>query len=433
MQTNTINALTNTINAPVNKIKIPIRNTQESKYSVNRVAMIGNHTPRQCGIGTFTADLREAIATRFPHTDCFTVAMNDTPQGYDYPACVRWEIEASRLASYQNAVNFLSTSNTDVICLQHEYGIFGGDCGGYILSLLEKIKIPIVTTLHTILRKPNAAQYAVMSRLTCLSDRIIVMSQRGSEFLQEVHSVDSRKIEVIHHGIPAMPILNGLDAVQDQAIYKAKFNLAGKFVLFTFGLLSPDKGIENVIKAMPAILKRFPDVVYVVLGATHPHVRQQHGEAYRESLEALADQLGVRSSIHFHNRFASLEELTQFLRAADVYITPYLNPEQITSGTLAYAVGAGKAVISTPYHYAEELLADDRGILVPWRDPEAIATAVTGLLDEPETRLGFQNRAANYGLEMAWPAVAERYMQTFLSAVTSSHIRQSNRFAMSRL
>jgi glycosyltransferase involved in cell wall biosynthesis len=376
---------------------------------IRRVAMIGNHTPRQCGIATFTADLAEAISTRFSPLDCFTVAMNDRSEGYDYPPQVRYTIQADQLASYRRAADFLNADGVDVVCLQHEYGIFGGRVGNHILTLLRDLRMPIVTTLHTILREPNADQCEVMAELTRLSDRLVVMSQRGAQFLREVHGVDEAKIDIIHHGIPNVPSV-------DPAHYKEQFNVGGKSVLLTFGLLSPDKGIENVIAAMPAILERFPDVVYIVLGATHPHILKHHGEAYRESLEGLAARLGVRDSVHFHNRFVPREELTQFLRAADIYITPYLKPEQITSGTLAYAVGSGKAVISTPYYYAEELLAEERGLLVPWRDPEAIAREVMELLSEPEKCAALQQRASEYGREMVWPAVAGRYMESFQEA-----------------
>nr|WP_309686160.1 glycosyltransferase family 4 protein [Armatimonas sp.] len=388
--------------------------------SLHRVAMIGNHTPRQCGIGTFTADLMEAVSQRFPATDCFTIAMNDREEGYDYPPSVRYEIQADELLSYQRAADFLNASNVDVVCLQHEYGIFGGSAGSLILTLLRKLQLPLVTTLHTILLNPNAEQCEVMAKLTRLSDRLVVMSQRGAQFLQDVHGVDAAKIDIIHHGIPQVPTV-------DAEHYKEQFQLTGKFVLLTFGLLSPDKGIENVIEALPAILEQFPEVVYVVLGATHPHILKQHGEAYRQSLEVLADRLGVRQNVHFHNRFVPIEELTQYLRAADIYITPYLKPEQITSGTLAYAVGSGKAVISTPYYYAEELLAQDRGILVPWRDPQAIAREVIALLAEPKKRAALQQRAAGYGQEMAWPAVATRYWESFERARTEKQILTQKR------
>ena len=384
--------------------------------AIRRVAMIGNHTPRQCGIGTFTADLIEALSSRYANLDCFAVAMNDKVEGYDYPPQVRHEINADELSSYWRAADFLNSEKADVVCLQHEYGIFGGKSGSHILTLLRDLKMPIVTTLHTILREPNADQCKAMAEIVRLSDRLVVMSEKGAEFLQDVHGVDRAKIDVIHHGIPNVLTV-------DPEFYKERFNLKDKSVLLTFGLLSPDKGIENVIEAMPAILSRFPNTVYVVLGATHPHVRKHHGESYRKSLEDLAESLGVRENVHFHNRFVPIEELTQFLSAADIYITPYLKTEQITSGTLAYALGSGKAVISTPYYYAQELLAGERGILVPCRDPKAIAQEVTGLLGEPEKCAAMQKRAAEYGLEMTWPAVAKQYLESFQRARSEKNQR----------
>ena len=380
---------------------------------VRRVALIGNHSPRQCGIGTFTADLTAAFASKFPLAECFCVAMNDRKEGYAYPEEVRFEIEENELASYIRAARFLNESDVDLVCLQHEYGIFGGDAGSHILTLLRELKMPIVTTLHTILREPNDDQRRVMDELNLLSDRFIVMSQCGSQFLQEVHGVEASRIDVIPHGIPNLPDVS-------PEFYKKQLNAVGKSVLLTFGLLSPDKGIENVIQALPAILAEFPNVIYAVMGATHPQIRANQGEAYRNSLEALADSLGVRENVHFYNRFATLEELTQCLSAADIYITPYLKPEQITSGTLAYAVGSGKAAISTPYFYAEELLSEGRGILVPWRNPQAIANEVLGLLSNPEKKADIEKSAKDYGANMLWPAVANQFMQTFHQALAQS-------------
>ncbi len=376
---------------------------------MRRIAVVGNHTPRQCGIATFTADLIAAVSSRFPEIDCFAVAMNDRPEGYAYPPVVRFAIDAGDPGSYRRVAKTLNASNVDVVCLQHEYGIFGGEAGSHLLALLETLDVPLVTTLHTILQNPDDAQCALMAELTRLSARLVVMSQRGAQILQDVHGVDPAKIVVIHHGIPSLPTGDG-------AQQKRALGLAGRSVLLTFGLLSPDKGIENVIAAMPEILQKFPDTVYVVLGATHPHLLQSQGETYRESLEALAKRLGVEKNVEFHNHFVPTEVLTQFLSAADIYITPYLKPEQITSGTLAYAVGSGKAVISTPYHYAEELLADGRGVLVPWRDPQAIAREVSGLLGDPARREEIQNQARALGRQMTWHAVAEGYGATLLQA-----------------
>jgi len=381
--------------------------SQNAPETLRKIAMLGNHTPRLCGIATFTTHLSEAIANEFPGLDCFVLAMNDMGKRYPYPSRVRFEIAEGDLTSYRRAADFLNVNAVDVLSVQHEYGIFGGKAGSHVLSLLRELRMPIVTTLHTILGEPNYQQRAAMDELTRLSERLIVMSASGATLLQEVHGVPQRKIDLIPHGIPNVPF--------DEKS-KDRLGVEGKSVILTFGLLAPDKGIEYVIDAMPAVLARFPDTVYIVLGATHPHVKEQHGETYRLMLENRAKKLGVDSNIIFHNRFVSQEELNKFLAAADIYITPYLKAEQITSGTLAYAVGCGKAVISTPYVYAKELLAEGRGILVPWRDPDAIAREVIGLLDDGGKRFAMQQRAANHGRGMMWPAVARSYMQSFQRA-----------------
>jgi len=366
--------------------------------------MLGNHAPRQCGIATFTTDLIDAIARECPEVDCLALAMNDAGKRHAYPPRVRFELAETDIASYRRAADFLNVNGVDVVCLQHEYGIFGGKAGSHVLELMRELRMPIVTTLHTILGEPNPLQKLAMDEITSLSERIVVMSSHGAALLRDVHRVPEHKIDLIPHGIPNLP------SAKDS---RSQLGVEGKSVILTFGLLSPDKGIEYVIDAMPAILARHPEAVYIVLGATHPHIKEQHGETYRLSLESRAHRLGVASSIIFHNRFVSQDELTEFLSAADIYVTPYLKPEQITSGTLAYAVGSGKAVISTPYRYATELLADGRGVLVPWRDPEAIAREVIDLLRHDDKRLALCERAAAYGRDMAWPAVARRYVATF--------------------
>jgi len=365
--------------------------------------MLGNHLPRQCGIATFTTDLATAIATEHPEVECLVLAMNDPGRRHAYPARVRFEIAESDLASYRRAADFLNVNAVDVVSVQHEYGIFGGKAGRYVLQLLRELRMPVVTTLHTILAEPNAQQRAVMDELTALSERLVVMSDSGASLLREVHRVPESKVDLIPHGIPRLPAASRS---------KDRLGVEGRPVILTLGLLSPDKGIEHVIDALPAILESYPDAIYIVLGATHPHVRERHGETYRLMLENRARGLGVDSSMIFHNRFVSDEELGEFLSAADIYITPYLKAEQITSGTLAYAVGSGKAVISTPYWYARELLAEGRGILVPWRDPEAIAREVVGLLGDEGKRAAMSERAAAYGRDMAWPAVGRSYMRT---------------------
>ena len=307
-----------------------------------------------------------------------------------------------------------------VVCLQHEYGIYGGPAGSFILALLRDLRIPVVTTLHTILQNPGADQRRVLQELALLSARLVVMSERGAKMLREIYEVPAEKIDLIPHGILDMPFV-------DSNYYKDQFGVEGKHVLLTFGLLSPNKGIENVLRALPAVIKRFPNLVYIILGATHPNLVREQGEAYRLSLELLAKDLGIRKHVSFYNRFVDQEELKIFLGVADLYITPYQNAAQTTSGTLAYAFGSGKAVISTPYWHAEELLADDRGVLVPFGDSVAMAEAINGLLGDDTRRHAMRKRAYLAGREMVWSKVAEKYMDSFKSArrnPTSSSIRR---------
>ena len=373
---------------------------------VRQIAFIGNYLPRKCGIATFTTDLCEAVASQYPETECMVVAMNDQPDGYDYPERVRFEVSQEDLTSYRCAADFLNLQNVDLVCLQHEFGIFGGQAGSHILTLLRGLHMPVVTTFHTILSEPDTNQRLIMGELVQLSDRLVVMSARAAQYLQTIYGVPAEKIDLIPHGIPDVPFV-------DPNFYKDKFNVEGKQVLLTFGLLSPNKGIETVIKAMPQILEKYPDVVYMVLGATHPNVIRLQGESYRESLQNLAIKLGVEENVIFHNQFVSLDELVEFIGAADIYITPYLNPSQIVSGTLAYTVGAGKAIISTPYWYAEELLADERGLIVPFQDTAEVAEQVTYLLDNEVERHAMRKRAYMYGREMVWTKVAQKYMESY--------------------
>ena len=374
--------------------------------TIERIAFIGNYLPRQCGIATFTTDLCEAIAAEYGGTTCIALPVNDTEEGYAYPARVRFELTEKDIDSYRRAADFLNINNVDLVSLQFEFGIFGGRAGSHILALLQELRMPIVTTLHTILREPDPDQQRVLEAVAALSDRLVVMSERGSEFLQEVYCIAPEKIDVIPHGIPDVPFV-------DPSFHKDRFGVEGKIVLLSFGLLSANKGIENVIAALPAIVERYPNVVYLILGATHPHVIQHEGETYRLSLQWLAQEKGVEGNVIFYNRFVSLEELVEFIGAADIYITPYLNPAQIVSGTLAYTLGAGKAVISTPYWYAEEMLADGRGALVPFKDPTALAAQVIDLLDNEAQRHAMRKRAYLFGRAMVWSQVAHHYMESF--------------------
>src|SRR5450755_4230742 len=373
---------------------------------VRKIAFVGDYLPRKCGIATFTADLLNAVAAAHPQSQCLAVSVNDIPGGYEYPEVVRFEIEEQDLSSYLRAADFLNISNVDMVCLQHEFGIFGGPAGGHILAFLRELRMPVVTTLHTVLREPRPDQRRVMQELIALSTRGVVMSETGRRMLEEIYQAPPAKIDVIPNGIPDVGFV-------DPTYFKDQFGVEGKVVLLTFGLLSPNKGIESVLKALPNILAEFPEVVYIVLGATHPNELREHGEAYRVSLELLTKKNKIEKNVVFYNRFVDLENLKEFIGAADLYITPYLNEAQITSGTLAYAFGAGKAVVSTPYWHAAELLAEDRGVLVPFGDAPAIAREVIGLLGDDTRRHAMRKNAYRIGREMVWSNVAQLYMRSF--------------------
>ena len=377
--------------------------------ALKSIVLIGNHLPRLCGIATFTTHLLESIALNAPDKACWAVAMNDRPEGYSYPPQVRLEINQTQLNEYSLTADLLNLDQVDVVCLEHEYGIFGGKRGSFIIELLRDLKMPVVTTLHTILKDPSPQDRQIMIQLAEFSDRLVVMSERSVEFLRDIYLVPEEKIVLIHHGIPDVPFIES-DA------YKGKFGVSGKKVILTFGLLSPGKGIDVVINALPEIVKAHPQLIYMVVGATHPHLKAEQGEDYRNSLQIRAKDLGVSDHIVFHDRFVSDEDLLEFIGAADIYVTPYLNEAQIISGTLAYALGMGKAVISTPYWHAQELLADDRGRLVPFRDPVAMAREIIDLLDHPDERLAIQERAYHYGRKMVWSDVGRRYLDTFAEA-----------------
>src|SRR5277367_568673 len=386
------------------RLRMEMRLQETSK--VRKIAFVGDHLPRKCGIATFTSDLRAAAAAAYPESQCFCVSVNDVKGGYDYPEVVRFEIDEQDLSSYLRAADFLNISNVDLVCLQHEFGIFGGPAGGHILAFLRELRMPVVTTLHTVLREPRPDQRRVMQELILLSTRVVVMTERGRQMLEDVYHAPAAKIDLIAHGIPDVGFV-------DPTYFKDQFGVEGKVVLLTFGLLSPNKGIEYVLNALPQILAEFPEVVYIVLGATHPNELREHGEAYRVGLEMLAKKNKVEKNVIFYNRFVDLENLKEFIGAADLYITPYLNQAQITSGTLAYAFGSGKAVVSTPYWHAAELLADDRGVLVPFGDAPAIAREVIALLRDDTRRHAMRKNAYRMGRDMIWSNVAQHYMRSF--------------------
>jgi len=381
----------------------------KSKSNINKIAFVADYPPRGCGIATFTFDLCHAVATQNNMPRCLVVPINDRPEGYVYPPEVRFEIAEENLDSYHRAADFLNVSDVDVVCVQHEFGIFGGPAGSHLLALLRDLHAPVVTALHTILREPNADQRRVMAELSRLSTRLVAMTEWGVELLKDVYHVPGAKLDLIPHGIPDMPFV-------DPNYYKDELDLAGKMVLLSFGLLSPGKGVEYVLRALPDIVREFPNVVYVVLGQTHPKLLREQGEMYRLELERLTKDLRMQKHVVFFNQFVALEELKQFIGAADIYLAPYLNEEQITSGTLAYAFGAGKAVVATPYRHAMELLAEDRGKLVPFRDAPAIAQAVCGLLRDDQQRYAMRKHAYLLSRDFVWSQVGALYLKTFSQA-----------------
>ena len=373
---------------------------------IGSVAVIGNYLPRRCGIATFTTDFVTALCTEGPGINCWAVAMNDKPEGYAYPEKVRFEINQNKLADYSVASEFLNISQIDIVCVQHEYDIFGGSAGSHLLKLLGELRMPVVTTLHTVLKDPAPEYREVMRKLSDLSDKLIVMSWKAVDLLKDIYDVPEEKIAFIHHGIPDTPFI-------DPNFYKDQFGVEGKKVLLTFGLLSPNKGIENMLQALPSVIKKHPDVTYIILGATHPHVLKSHGEEYRISLQQLVRKLNISDHVIFQNRFVELKELCEFLGTADIYVTPYLEEAHITSGTLAYAMGTGKAVISTPYWYATEMLAEGRGIIVPFNNPDAMAEQIIDLLDNETVRHTIRKKAYTFCREAIWKEVSRRYLEVF--------------------
>src|SRR5947207_2845505 len=378
--------------------------------SVQTAAVVGSYFPRQCGIATFSKDLRDAVAAEIGQRQASVVAIDDIAAGYDYPDEVRFQIPQHKQVEYISAADLLNVNQIDCVLLQHEFGIYGGKDGSQILEFARTLRMPIITTLHTVLLEPSSSQRAVLKELARLSDRVVVMSHLAENMLHDVYGVAKEKIAYIPHGIPDVPFI-------DPNSLKEQFGMEGRRVLLTFGLLSAGKGIEVAIRAMPRIVEQNPDVMYIILGATHPHVLKNDGNAYRTTLERLVDRLGLDNHVVFHNRFVTLEELLGYIGVAEIYITAYPNRQQITSGTLAYAVGAGKAVVSTPYWHAEEMLADGRGRLFPFGDSDALSRHVNELLGNENEHSAMRHRAYLYGRPMIWKEVARSYLALAATAV----------------
>lgn len=376
---------------------------------LDRVALIGNYLPRRCGIATFTYDLHRAISTSRANLETSIIAMTNQGQSYDYPSEVEVQVHDQTIDDYIRAAEFLNCRQFDVVSLQHEFGIFGGEAGTHIVALLSRLRMPIVTTLHTVLPAPSPGQRDLMHQIIDASAKVVVMAEKGRELLSSLYQVPSQKIELIPHGIPDAPFLDASNA-------KGKLGFGGKPVILTFGLLSPNKGIDVMIDAIPSILESCPDAVYVVLGATHPNLVQHHGEVYRDSLTARVRELGIEDHVVFFNQFVNHATLLEFISMCDVYVTPYLNESQMTSGTLAYSFGLGKPVVSTPYWHARELLANGRGVLVPFADSKALSAEIAGLLSNDVRRHAMRRRAYAASRSMTWPQTAKRYLAVFDAA-----------------
>lgn len=392
-----------------------------------KIVLVGNFPPRRCGIATFTYDLEHSVADLIGQERCRVVAMNNTPEGYSYPREVTFEVQQDRVQDYQRAAEYINFSSANLVCLQHEFGIFGGSAGSYLSSLIDNIKKPLVTTLHTVIREPTAEYREAMDNVLRQSQMLVVMSQTGADILQEVYGVPAERIAIIHHGVPDVHFV-------DPNFYKDQLGVEGRLVVLTFGLLSPNKGIEVMLDALPPVVERNPDLVYVILGATHPEVAKVQGEQYRLSLERKVRDLGLEANVVFHNRFVDISELCEYICASDIYVTPYLSQEQIVSGTLAYAIGAGKAVISTPYWYAREMLADGRGILVGFNNPKELSAALLRLIENPVQRHRMRKKAYELGRQMVWKKVGQRYVELFSQVVRSgaaARLRGSLRQRMS--
>jgi glycosyltransferase involved in cell wall biosynthesis len=385
-----------------------------------KLALIGNSLPRLCGIATFTNDLQQALACASPRPRTDIFAMTDVARAYHYPPEVVAEVAENSPADYRRAAGIINAGGYDVASVQHEFGIFGGVAGGFVLPLLQQLRVPVVTTLHTVLAKPDANQRHVLCGVVGASARVVVMAEKGRHLLQEVYGVPAAKIAVIPHGVPDYPFV-----APDAA--KAKLGFGDRPVILTFGLLSPNKGIEVMIDAMPEILKQCPQAIYVVLGATHPSLVRDCGEAYRESLSARSRALGVEQNVVFRDQFVDRDVLLDFIAMSDVYVTPYLNEAQLTSGTLAYSFGLGKAIVSTPYWHAQEILADGRGLLVPFRDSGALSAAISSLLTDDTQRNALRQQAYRLSRSMIWSQSAEQYLRVFADAAAGDKSKSSVR------
>ncbi|MBI2898196.1 MAG: glycosyltransferase [Deltaproteobacteria bacterium] len=381
-----------------------------------RIGFLGTFPPRRCGIATFTRALSDAVRGADARVSAMTLAMTDSGGQYEYSQEVEYEIRQGVKGDYARAAELVNFSDVRVVSIQHEHGIFGGDDGAYVLDFLGALRVPAVVTLHTVLKRPSESQKRVIQGMAAGSAAVVVMSRVAHELLANSYGVSGPRVAVIPHGIHEMK-------PRDANKLKAKFGVAGRPMLLTFGLLSPNKGVETMIRALPALVSELPNLAYFVVGATHPTVVRQHGEAYRSMLEREAERLGVREHVVFRDQFVTNDELASYLQAADVFVSPYLNEAQVTSGALSCAMGAGAAVVSTPYWHAQELLADGRGCLFPFGDSAALAKAIASLLGDREMLDRVRSSAYEYTRPMLWPHVGRRYVDLATRAIEAAPVR----------
>jgi glycosyltransferase involved in cell wall biosynthesis len=385
-----------------------------------RVAFVGTYPPRRCGIATFTRDLQQAVAGAAPSIVPMILALTDSGGRYDYPRSVRYEIRQSAKSDYARAAEFVNYSDVRFVSVQHEHGIFGGDDGAYVVEFLSALRVPAIATLHTVLKTPSQGQRETVQQISRQCSALVVMSQVAADLLASSYGISGRDVHVIPHGIPDVE-------PADAAVLKARFGIAGRRMLLTFGLLGPNKGIETVIRALPALITAFPDLVYFVVGATHPVIKRRHGEAYRTTLEREAERLGVREHVVFRDHFVTTDELVSYLQAADTFVSPYLNEAQVTSGALSYAMGAGAAAVSTPYWHAQELLAEGRGRLFPFGDSGALAEVLSALWRAPAQLEGLRAAAYAFTRSMVWPRIGEAYLQLGSRVASEAPARLTSR------
>ncbi|MCS5420981.1 MULTISPECIES: glycosyltransferase family 4 protein [Psychrilyobacter] len=370
-----------------------------------KIGVVGNYLPRRCGLATFTTDVSKAIRSELGEDKkLINIAMNDREEGYDYPSEVKLTIQEDDREEYIEVAHYLNENEYGAVIIQHEYGIYGGEDGEYIIELMKRLEMPVLTNLHTVLENPSLGQRKVMNDLAKYSEKLLVMSKKAFDILMRVYGIPKEVVAFVPHGIPDT-------AYEEQGIYNDAIGLEGKEIILTFGLLGPGKGLEVMIEAMPAIVKKNPNAVYLILGKTHPHILKKTGDVYREKLKEQIRSLNLEKNVVFHNKFVDLDILVKYIKTSTIYSIPYLNREQITSGTLAYALGSGAAVVSTPFWHAEELLAEGRGVLVPFRDSESLAREINMLLADSERRQNMRRKAYDYARSMIWPKVAKSHLK----------------------